>query len=326
MNTIETKLECFVSVVALVKNQWSIIESYVPTLQAYLERHFADYEIVLVDQRSEDETLVKIGGLLESVPCVRFIELSFRVDDEVALSAGLENSIGDFTVLFELGSDPIDVILKMIELSVEGPDIVIGTHPGKPSLGYRLLRPAADLILKEIGYTLPRGASSPVVVSRRAANAVMSVGRFHHKFLVRLCKTGYPCEAFNIQHCEGKRKPKALGIGLQSLFRMIVYNSTVPLRWMSMAGLLGNAFAFLFALYSFLTKLFIENVAAGWASSVMFDAFMFMLLFTMLAFFGEYLARLLDDQGGYKDYAVVSERHSSVLINKNRLNVIEKSL
>ncbi|HHC0896821.1 TPA: hypothetical protein ACOSFN_000165 [Escherichia coli] len=49
---------------------------------------------------------------------------------------------------------------------------------------------------------------------------------------------------------------------------------------------------------------------------------LFMLQFIMLAFFGEYLSRLLDDRSEQAAYSVVFEKNSAVMINKDRVNVL----
>lgn len=320
------KLESFVSVIWVVQDDLDLLKTQLVPMQQHLEANFSDYEILLVDQRSSDGTAAFIDVELKKIPCVRFIEMAFRVQEDVALVAGLENSIGDYVVLMQPANDPCKEVRRIVEASIEGEDIVYGVAPRPQSFGYSLLRPLATSVLSRVGYNVPKNATGFMVISRRVANAVMSVGRFHHQFFVRLSKTGYGCQSFPYERKQTSTDLKRTQQGLNTLIRMVIYNSTLPLRWMSVVGLLGSGSAFLFALYSFLTRLFMQNIAAGWASSVMFQSFMFMILFAMLAFFGEYLARLLDDQSGVKNYSVVYEKHSSVLLNEDRHNVLHDSV
>lgn len=319
-------LERFISVVWVLRDSVDALRAHLQPLQEDLEANFTDYEILLIDQRSHDGTADYIEAQLKAIPSVRFIELSFRVAQDVAIVAGLENSIGDYVVIMDPERDSVREIRPIVDAALEGADIVYGTAPLKRSLAYRMLRPLAGKVLSRIGYNVPQNATGFMTLSRRAANAVMSVGRFHHQFFVRLAKTGYVYERFSYQINIPEKSSKNAQRGAYDLVQMVIHNSTLPLRWMSVAGILGSGFAFLFALYSFLIRLLMENVAAGWASSVMFQSCMFMLLFTMLAFFGEYLARLLDDQSGMKSYSVVYEKHSSVLLNENRRNVQQNSI
>ena len=51
-----------------------------------------------------------------------------------------------------------------------------------------------------------------------------------------------------------------------------------------------------------------------------------MMQFIMMAFFGEYLGRLLDDRSEQADYSVVFEKNSAVMVNQDRVNVLSDSL
>jgi hypothetical protein len=96
----------------------------------------------------------------------------------------------------------------------------------------------------------------------------------------------------------------------------MVFNSTKPLRWMSFLGIMGSILAMVFSIYSLLVHLINDTVASGWTTTILF----------MLSFFGEYLARLLNDRSEHKDYNVVYEQNSSVMLNEDRSNVLFTSV
>ncbi len=84
--------------------------------------------------------------------------------------------------------------------------------------------------------------------------------------------------------------------------------------------------SFVFSVYSLVVNLVSQQVAEGWTTTIVFMSFLFMLLFTMLSFFGEYLARILDDTSNRKEYNVAFEKNSSVMINELRNNVLSESV
>ena len=90
--------------------------------------------------------------------------------------------------------------------------------------------------------------------------------------------------------------------------------------------MLGSFMAFIFASYSLVIRLFKDNVIEGWTSMILFMSVLFMLLFLILAFFGEYLGRLLDDRSEQRDYSVALEKMSSVMLSEQRSNVIDTSV
>ena len=90
-------------------------------------------------------------------------------------------------------------------------------------------------------------------------------------------------------------------------------------------GLIGSCTAFLFAAYSVLIHLVRGDVVQGWTTTILFMSMLFMLQFIMMAFFGEYIGRLLDDRSEQADYSVVFEKNSAVMVNQDRVNVLGES-
>ncbi len=316
------KLNSFVSVVSLIDGDSDKIESYLQALHFHLDENFYDYEIVLIEQRIPSENLTdKLENLLTTIPSVRYLKLAFPVHDDVALAAGLENAIGDFVVLHSERDDPVDCISDIVRQSLDGFDIVIGTSAQNQTIGYKLVRPLIQRVLKRIGYNVPRNATGLRCLSRRAVNAVTQSGRFHHKLYVRINKTGYPYANYNyVQKNHSARKRTLLNGILQGLY-LLVFNSTKPLRWMSGLGIFGSLMAFSFSLYSIAIHYFKETVIEGWTTTILFISMLFMIMFMILAFFGEYLGRLLNERNEQSDYTVSFEKTSSVMLDEKRKNV-----
>lgn len=318
------KDDSFVSVALVTDNSASYIRDTLEALHAELNDVFVDFEIVIVDQRSDDGTQEVLERLLNVLTSVRFIELAFPVAYDVAVSAALENAIGDFVVIFDPKTDPVGCVPKLVECCKSGADIVIGVAPQKVSIPYRLLRPLSQKLLHNIGYDLPRNATQLRCLSRRTVNAVTRAGRFHHQLFVRMTKTGYPSSEFRyaLKHDTPRKK---LAAGMRDVVRLLVFNSTKPLRWMSALGMVSGMIAALVALYGIGKGMVATGQFDTAASNLLFESIMYVTLFTMLAFFGEYLGRLLDDRGEQYLYSVVYEKSSSVMIDEDRINVSAES-
>ena len=322
----DLKLDCFVSVVAVLNNIESVLETFLKSLHKHLDEHFSDFEILLVDQCSTDGTNKKIEKFLVEIPSIRYLQLAAHIHTDVAIAAGMENAIGDYVVLISPLDDPVDCVVDVVKLCQLGHDIVIGVSNKPKSFTYSLIRPLTQWILSEIGYNIPRNATGLRCLSRRTINAVSQTGRFHHQLYVRIAKTGYPTTTYQYKSLCNTKERKTLYQGLRQGMRLMVFNSTKPLRWMSALGMLGSFLAFMFASYSLLIRLFKGNVIEGWTSMVLFMSILFMLLFLILAFFGEYLGRLLDDRSEQGDYSVSFEKTSSVMLNEQRNNVLDLSI
>lgn len=319
-------MECFVSVGVVVRNDRELLSERLAALEEGLRRSFSDFEILVIDRHSTDGTGAELRRLLGQLQGVRYLHLSAPVNRQVALAAALENAIGDFIVFFDLRSDPVDAIGGIVARALAGADITVGVAETEQTLSYRIMRGLMARLVTRIGYVVPSGATELLCVSRAAANALMASGRFHQQFVVRLIRTGFTVDRFEYALRDAAPLRRTLRAGVRNFMNLMVYNSTVPLRWMGGLGFAGSALAFLIALYSFITRLVMENVAPGWASQVMFQSAMFMILFAIQAIFGEYLARLLNEHADFRDYHVVSEQSSSVMIDEDRTNVLADSV
>ena len=107
--------------------------------------------------------------------------------------------------------------------------------------------------------------------------------------------------------------------------RLMVFNSVAPLRLVSLLGLVGSTIACLISLFALLVRLFKDDVAVGWASTVLIISFFSLLQFVILMCLSEYVGRILTEIRDREKYAIVFERNSLTMINQDRINVLEES-
>lgn len=322
------KSNIFVSVVLVHDKPISIFYNILIEMEKELNKCYTDYEIVIIKQGPVNSFSQNDENVLLNIPCIRVIQLSSKVPMDVACAAALENVIGDFIVMFNPIIDPLTVISDTVSLCLSGYDIIVGVANQNQTIAYKICRFIAQAILNSVDYSLPRDSTALRCLSRRAVNSITTTGRYHHQLSMRIQKTGYPHIIYNyhLNNSENKIHTRSIISGFRDLLRLIVFNSSRPLRWMTVVGITGSLFAFFFALYSLLVHLINGHVVEGWTTTIIFMSVLFMLQFIMMAFFGEYLGRLLDDSGDKADYSVVFEKNSLVMVNQNRINVFNNPL
>src|SRR5215510_6551738 len=110
-----------------------------------------DYEILFVDDGSQDDSYRKLGGFATTDPRVRLIKFSRNFGHQVAITAGIDYARGDCVVVIDADlQDPPEVIAKMVEKWCEGYDVVYGLRADRAgedrmklataAMFYRLLR------------------------------------------------------------------------------------------------------------------------------------------------------------------------------------------
>ncbi|OEF10161.1 glycosyltransferase [Aliivibrio logei] len=320
------KSDTFVSVVLVAKNQTERLIGYIDKLSPYLEHHLNDYEIIIIDQNSKDGLEQELPKSLATHQSIRHIRLSQEESNDVALAAGLENAIGDFVINLNIENDDVKVVLPLIERALSGNDIIVCTSDKVTSYLYKKIKMISTGLLKSIGYTLPNDSTGTFCFSRRAVNAITESGRYYCKLHMRMANIGYTLDPFDANEYTNPKKKKNIIPGITETLHHMVFNSTKPLRWMSFLGIMGSILAMIFSIYSLLVHLINDTVASGWTTTILFISMLFAILFTMLSFFGEYLARLLNDRSEHKDYNVVYEKNSSVMLNEDRSNVLFTSV
>ena len=293
----------------------------------YLEEHFIDYEIVVVHEKINSNQYYDWDSMLKKIPSTRVIEVAFELDEEVAQSVGLDNAIGDFILLFNPERDPLTLIKESVELCQQGNDVITGVDSEhNNSTCYRLIRPLVSFVLKDIGYTLPKHATKFRCLTRAAVNVITRAKNCHHQIYIRISQCGLPGCSIKYTSGEQYKNSKTVYSATKELMSLMVFNSVKPLRWMSLLGFGGSFFSLCFALYSVASRFLSDEVADGWTSIVVLTSFLFMLMFIILSFFGEYMARLLDDQSRHEPYWILGEKHSSVMLNEDRVNVMEVAI
>jgi len=323
----EIKMEMFVSIVLILDgNDSGKFGAYLKELQLYLEQRYSDYEIIIIDQDSKPFPHSEKANLLETISSIRWIKLAFPVEMDAALSAGIENAIGDFVLLMRPTIDPIEIICDMITEGGSGYDVVIGIAKHPRTFGYMIARKFSNKLLHSIDYHIPKDSTPVRCLSRRAINTVMRTGRLNHQFFIKVANTGYPTKSYSYKLLNADTlKRRTLLTGTVQSLHLMVFNSTKPLRWISLLGVLGSFSAFIFAAYSIAVSIMKDNVTEGWTSMVFFSSFLFMILFIILAFLGEYMARLLNENKNQNSYYISSEETSTVMLESDRFNVLHQS-
>lgn len=325
------KKDVFVSVLAVYQDQAGVLPLFLAEAFAMLDANYTNFEIVLLDNGSEDSTPSDVKPLLNLYKCVRYLRLTRPLVEEVALTAGLDTAIGDFVVTIHPDFDPVSDIPAMVDLCRAGNDVVLGRDRSPPRIGpvYRLARWGFRKMSRRfVKFDAESGLTSFRCLSRSAVNAVTRVRSRRRYLTVMLAEVGL-VPVFHsytrISRSGGSPRPRlirAVRIGLS----LLVHHSVAPLRFVSVLGLLGSMASLLYSLYVIGVYLFKQDVMQGWTTLSLQVSGLFVLVFLMLTLIGEYVNRMLDELIDRPLYHIREERASAVMITDvSRRNVIDES-
>lgn len=324
-------VDCFVSVVAPLSNSGAFITSYVDEVLAILQANYTNYELVLVDDGSEDDTAEQVKACLTRHPCIRYLRLSRRFGTEIAIASGLDSVIGDFAVVMLPESDPPVLIPEMVAQARSGAGVVFGVR--RDRRGDPLWLKLGAFFFYWLGrrlfhWTLPRNSTDFRVLSRQAVNALARIKDRYRYLRLLSFHVGYANQSFVYTpewRGGGRRQRRGFGDAVGLAIGMIVSHSTHPLRWVTWLGLGASLLNLVYMAYAVGIYLFKPRVAEGWTTLSLQVSGMFFLMFLLLTVLCEYIGRLVEESADRPLYHVLEERNSNVLVAERRMNIVTES-
>lgn len=323
--------DVFVSVVAALRSYARFLPAFVDETYKTLDAHYTNYELILVDNGSRDDTYEVVRGLLARYKCVRYLRLSRRQVPETAVMAGLDAAIGDYVVTLHPEFDPPAEIPALVEGCRAGSDVVIGVapFPTTPGAVYRVLRWVFQRVAgSALGSNVVRANSGFRCLTRAAVNALTRVRVRKRHFGLLAAEIGLTTVTHPYRFiARGGKTPRVnLRRSARRAVSLTLGHSVAPLRVVSLLGLGGSALSVLYSLYVvgiYLTK---PDVMPGWTGLSLQMSGLFFLVFVMLTMIGEHLGRLVDESGGRPLYHVREEQASAVMLSDlTRRNVMSQS-
>lgn len=324
----QARTDLFVSVVAPLLNDAAIVRDFVGETTDVLRANYTNYELVLVDDGSEDGTVEEVHRLLTEHECVRVLALSRSFGEEAAIAAGLDTAIGDFVVVMMPNSDPPALVPMLVTKARNGHDVVFGLRR-RPRPEPFLARVLAHLFYwyarRVMKLPLRKNASHFRVMSRRTVNAIIQVrDRARYLRLLSL-NVGFVHDAVPYDEIERNRsRPRRSVVARAAVaIDMIIANSAHPLRFVTFLGVAGASLNVLYAGYVLIIYLAKPDVAEGWTTLSLQSAGMFFLCFLVLTVLSEYVGHILDEVSSRPLYYIREEHNSPVAIaDRERRNVV----
>lgn len=324
-------VDCFVSVVAPLENDASIVEGFIVEIVQVLRHNYTNYELVLVNDGATDNTVLEVSKLLPKYECIRLLNLSRQFGTDVAISSGLDSVIGDFVVVMIPESDPPQLIPELIDRARQGNDILIGVRRDRADEPFWMQMGAALFywICRTL-FKIPliQNSTQFRVLNRSVVNAITQLQDKSRYLRLLSSYVGYNSQTFTydfIRRYKRRRLKSAMEL-FDTALQIVVVNSVRPLRFASYLGLIASLLNCAYIGYIALVYFLKDRVAEGWVTLSFQNAIMFFFVLMVLTILSEYVGFIVDRLKGVPSYYVASEKNSSVLIaDRDRRNVVQHS-
>jgi undecaprenyl-phosphate 4-deoxy-4-formamido-L-arabinose transferase len=290
--------ELDISVVIPVYNEAENLDKLYERLSAAMVGLKRSYEIVLVDDGSEDDSIKMLKDLSNRDSHVRAVILARNFGQHGAVSAGFAHAKGKVIVTLDADlQNPPEEIPKLIAKIDEGYDVVGGIRQHRKD---SLLRKFPSFLTNKI---------ASLVVGKRMVDCGCMLRAYRSEVIREMLDLNdtsifIPALTASLAHhfieVPVSHDERYRGQSKYHLFRlMMIYfdlitgYSSIPIQMISIFGLITSFFGFAFGFFLLIRRLILGPDVSQGVFTLMAILFLFMgLLFLVLGLIGEYISRI----------------------------------
>ncbi|MBV6716003.1 glycosyltransferase family 2 protein [Paenibacillus chitinolyticus] len=287
------------SLVIPVYNEEKHLVNSVKKIMEVIVTLACDFEVILIDDGSKDNTWKEINDLSKMFKEVVGIQLSRNFGKEAALCAGLDYISGEVCIIMDADlQHPPDIIPEMMRLWKEGYDIVdaVKINRGHESFAYKLSSKLFYILLNKFtGYELT-GASDYKLLDSKAIDAWRQMRERITFFRGMAAWLGY--KRSSVPFVVAARVDGVSKWSVPALFKLaknaITAFSTIPLQFITTIGLIFLLGSLLLGTNTLYQKISGEAIS-GFTTVIILLLIIGSILMIALGIIGEYLAKIYEE-------------------------------
>ncbi|MDE3739659.1 glycosyltransferase [Pseudomonas resinovorans] len=320
----------FLSIILVLRNNSEKIEEILTELSSVMENLVSDYELVIVDNASDDDSLMVLKQLTQEngLANLQIYALTKQVDADTASWAGIECALGDFVAVLDPFTEDISILSGMLEKAAMGADVVFARNDQRPAHGivYQLACSCFHNIYGRLtGTHLAKEAPQYRMLSRKVVNYILKHSQPAIGYRHLPATAGFSRAYLSYSSAPRAGKAKRLRDSLSQGIYLLISTTHAPMRLVTSLSLLGAIANLLYSGYVLAVGLFQADVAPGWTSLSLQQSGMFFLLSLSLLMLGEYILHVTRLSNSAPLYHVAQEFNSTRLSRQERLNVEEEA-
>lgn len=270
-----------------------------------------DYEIIVVNDGSQDQTLPILEKLAKEDHQLKVLSFSRNFGHQAAVTAGLKYVSGDAIVIIDADmQDPPELIEEMLKLWEQGNEVIYGkrkTRKGESAfklftakMFYKTLNALSDV-------EIPKDTGDFRLVDRKVVDTINELPE-HNKFLRGLFSwVGYKQMPF-----EYERQERFAGTTKYPLKKMlklasdgIISFSTKPLKLVGALGMISVCISIILLIYALISyACHLNNLSAGWTSIMVAITFFAGIQLISIWIIAEYIGRIYDESKRRPQYII----------------------
>jgi polyisoprenyl-phosphate glycosyltransferase len=286
-----------------------------------------DYEIILVNDASPDNTLSVLIELASSNSKIKVVDLSRNFGQQGAWMAGFKFVTGECVVILDDdGQCPMLELPKLLNKLNEGYDVVFSKYPDKKHAFTRRIATRINFWLAEtlIGKPKDLAITNFCVLKRYIVDEIVKYQNPYPYFAGLVLKTTN--KITNVEVTHRNRMAGESGYTFWKLLELCLDGFTAfsikPLRIASVLGIALTIVSFIVCLYLIYLKFEAPGVPIGYSSLMTAILFLAGIVMLMLGLIGEYIGRIYISLNRSPQYVI---RGTLNLDHSNSLKVLKEN-
>lgn len=296
-------------VIPVYRNERAVTLTY-QKLCAMMQGELPGYarEFVFVDDGSDDGSLAELLKVRDQDPSVRVVSFTRNFGQMAAIQAGLKTATGDLVLHLSADlQDPVELIPQMVREFEGGHELVVAYRQGREDkLSSRLTSLAFYKIVRLSFPQIPAGGFDYVLMGRRVVDSFNQIEVRNRFFQGDLLWLGYKTAYLPYTRAQRVigRSQYTFAKRLKNSLDAILDSSYLPIRFISLIGVLTALLGFLYAIDIAYYRLRYGSPFPGWAPIMIVTLLIGGLLMVMLGIIGEYVWRIYDEVRRKPNYVI----------------------
>ncbi len=302
-------------VIPVYYNEDNLNPLYADIKEKIIDKINYEYEIVMVNDGSQDKSYAVMKELAEQDKNIKIISLSRNFGSHAAILCGISNCTGDCAVIKAADlQEPTEMVLEMVESWKAGNNVVLAVRKGREeskkqtafaNMYYWLVRKVALP-------SMPVGGFDAFLIDRKVINVLMALDEKNSALTGQILWSGFKTEKIYYTRLAreiGKSKwtlKKKIRLVADTLFSF----STLPIKVVLFVGTLSFSGSLLWAIIVLVSKLMGKIDVSGWTTLFIFNLFSFGVIMMTMGILGEYLWRTFDASRNRPPYIIEDENEN----------------
>lgn len=287
------------SIVSPVYQSEATLELLVSEIKKVMNSMKVSYEIILVDDRSKDNSWSILQSISKKNVGITAVRLSRNFGQHPAIMAGLSMAKGDWVVVLDCDlQDQPKEIVKLYEKAIEGYDVVLAKRVDRQDSFFKktssYIFSKSYKIFTDIHYD--HEIANFGIYRKKVISSILEISDYIKFFPLFVKFVGFNVTSLEVEHANREVGKSSYSFSklISLAFNTIISFSNKPLKLFVKFGLLISILSFLVGVYYMILAFMGKIEVLGFSSIIISIWFLSGVIITTVGVCGIYLGKIFD--------------------------------